>query len=170
MGQQLEQVFGTKNTIEFQGQRVHRRHRLVVRNGDTVKVRFLAHKGTFRQGLSLNVGAGKLLINGQEMKKANLFVDTAPHEVEILCKVPRTKESTWLSLYNCWEITFDQSASPTTMAWAGNAGMLVEEQEDRVLLKCSHGEGEIAFDDLVVEIRHQKCRFRTVRGCFENRS
>jgi len=38
------------------------------------------------------------------------------------------------------------------MAWLGNAGMLVETQDDAVILKCSDGVGSPDFEDLVVEL------------------
>jgi hypothetical protein len=37
-------------------------------------------------------------------------------------------------------------------AWIGDAGMLIDEEGDRVRLRCSDGVGGISFTDLVVEL------------------
>jgi hypothetical protein len=39
-----------------------------------------------------------------------------------------------------------------TQAWIGNAGILIEQRADHVVLRCSDGYDEPTFDDLVVTV------------------
>jgi len=131
--------------FEYEGVTVHGIYRREVHPGDVLQVRFVRRKPTIREGLQLKIERGKLLVNGESLKSGVLWMDTAPEVVEIVCQPPRSGAT--LSLWNAWE------RDGIMHAWLGNAGMLVEQRDDTVVLKCSDGVGDPDFQDLVVQLR-----------------
>ena len=131
--------------FEYEGLTVHGIYRCEVHPDDTLQVRFVRWNAMIRQGLQLKINRGRLLVNGQSSKSGVLWMDTAPEVVEIVCQPP--KAGATLSLWNTWE------RDGIVHAWLGNAGMLVEQRDDAVVLKCSDGVGNPDFQDLVVELR-----------------
>lgn len=114
--------------------------------GCRVSLEFRSVCSAFRQGVRLKVRGGQLEIDGVEATDFALWYDTAPSQVEVNVrwkgKGPRS-----LRIWNSWE------HNGVAHAWLGNAGMRVEEVEPgRFLLRCSDGEGEPNFDDLVVGV------------------
>ncbi len=111
-----------------------------------ISIEFRSVGSAFRQGLRLKVRGGQLEIDGVEAADFALWHDTAPSQVEVNVhwkgKGPRS-----LRIWNSWEY------NGVAHAWLGNAGMRVEEFEPgRFVLRCSDGEGEPEFDDLVVGV------------------
>jgi len=131
--------------FEYEGLTVHGVYRRDVHQDDLLQVRFVRRTPTIRQGLQLKTNRGQLLVNGQSLKSGVLWMDTAPEVVEIVCHPPRPGAT--LSIWNVWE------REGIVHAWVGNAGMLVEQRNDAVVLKCSDGVGKPDFQDLVVELR-----------------
>ena len=131
--------------FEYEGVTVHGIYRCEVHPDDIVQVRFVRRTPTIRQGLQLKINRGRLLVNGQSSKSGVLWMDTAPGVVEIVCNPPRRGAT--LSVWNAWE------RDGIMHAWLGNAGMVFEQRDDAIILKCSDGVGNPDFQDLVVELR-----------------
>ncbi|WP_434966466.1 hypothetical protein [Janibacter indicus] len=111
-----------------------------------VSVAFQSVDSAFRQGLRLKIRGGRLEIDGVEATDLALWHDTAPNQVEVKVhwkgKGPRS-----LRMWNSWE------HNGVAHAWLGNAGMRVDEVESgRFLLRCSDGEGEPEFDNLILGV------------------
>jgi len=131
--------------IEYEGRAVHASYHREVHSGDVLFVRFIKSAGEARQGLSISLKKGALRVNEQSLRDVVLWKDTAPELVEIVCQTP--KQGAVLSVWNAWD------RSGILQAWLRNAGMLVEEQDDAVILRCSDGVGPPDFGDLVVELK-----------------
>lgn len=97
------------------------------------------------QALNLDIEPGTFLIEGGVSSKMILRLDTSPDVVEVHYR-PSDWESR-IAIYNAW---IDESGRVD--AWMMHAGMLVEETENKMILRCSDGRGEPTFDDLIVEI------------------
>lgn len=96
----------------------------------------------------MSIKKGQLTVDGQTMNRLVLWTDTAPEVVQVVCRPP--KAGAVLRAWNNWD------RNGTMMAWLGNAGMLVEDQNDCVVLRCSDGIGPPDFEDLVVELRLER--------------
>ena len=133
--------------VEWDGLRVHSMFRIVgVAPGSRVRIRFDRSNGDRLQGLRLKVSGGALEVARQEAENVVLWVDSAPPEVT--ATVVASDDSVEIGIWNCWR---DQRG--TVHAWIGNAGMLVEDEGEGVLLfRCSDGFGDVTFDDLVVSV------------------
>jgi hypothetical protein len=89
---------------------------------------------------------GDLEVNGQRMPEVVLWTDTAPPEVTLT--VHRTgRQPLLVRMWNTW---VDDMA--VEQAWVGNAGIVVDETGDGVVLHCSNGYDDPSFDDLVVAV------------------
>lgn len=108
---------------------------------------FLSSASPLLQGLRIKIRGGALTIDGVTASEFVLWRDTAPPLVEI--------ETSWqpkgarsLRIWNCWEY------NGVMHAWIGNAAMRVDDDgAGTILLRCSDGEGEPDFDDLIAEVR-----------------
>ena len=130
--------------IEYQGKTVSGIYRRMVHPDDLVQVHFVRSNPTVREGLSISIKKGMLVVNGQPIRDSIIWTDTAPAQFDILCKPP--KSGAMLHIWNAW----DQNG--ILQSWLGNAGMLIEEVGESVILRCSDGLGEPDFEDLVVEL------------------
>ena len=108
-------------------------------------VRFLKAIPNPVQALRIDIDPGKLIIEGEEGPKMILRLDTCPDVIEVRYRLLGIGST--ITFYNAW-INEDGVID----AWLMNAGMLVEEAGDRMLLRCSDGRGQPTFDDLIVEI------------------
>jgi hypothetical protein len=124
---------------------VHMIYERRVGPGDSIRVRRAAAKPSPVQALRLKTEMGKLLVHGQALEDVVLWSDTAPNETILVAEVP--KKGTTLKIWNAW-----RDSHGTMQAWIGDAGMLIQEERDRVRLRCSDGMGGVCFDDLVVEV------------------
>jgi hypothetical protein len=135
------------NVIEWNGIPVHGLYEFARVPGQ-LSLEFLSSKPLPVQGVQLRIRGGLLEIDGVETTDFVLWTDTAPRAVTVA--VRRTgRGKTTLKLWNVWRGGLD-----VTQAWLGNAAMRVEACPDprQVVLKCSDGEGEPDFDDLVVAV------------------
>jgi hypothetical protein len=89
---------------------------------------------------------GEFLIAGQRIKAPQLWVDTAPGEVEFTC-LPKEKVGS-LGIWNIWKGKWD------TDFWIHDAGLYVETPSDNNwIFHCSDGLGGPSFTDLVFELK-----------------
>lgn len=115
---------------------------------EQVRLEFLGSKSQPVQGLQLRVRGGVLEIDGVEATDFVLWTDTAPQSVAVAVR-PTGRGKPTLKLWNIW-----RGGLGVTQAWLGNAAIQVEGSADptHVVLRCSDGEGEPDFDDLVVGV------------------
>jgi hypothetical protein len=133
------------HTVEYEGLTVQRSVFKYVKESGRFIVRFIKAIPKLVQALRINIYPGQLIIEDTESPKMVLRLDTCPDTVEVLYR-PSPLGSR-ITIYNAW-INEDGGID----AWLVNAGMLVEEEGNRMILRCSHGRGEPPFDDLIVEI------------------
>ncbi len=147
MKKTLQERFDESNgkPVLYDGRLVH----AVVYRNVTKPGRFIVRfKGAIEspvQALALDIKQGTLVIAGEESARMILRLDTSPDVVEVLYQPP--PEGSRIVIYNEW---IDEDGRID--AWLMHAGMLVEETENKMILRCSDGRGEPTFDDLIVEI------------------
>lgn len=113
----------------------------------SVIVEFLYARQSPAQGLTLKVNGGMLAVDGIEASEMLLWRDTAPSKVTVRLTSEAGKRAT-LKLWNIWRGSI--GGVDVTQAWLGNAGMRVDQSEDRreLLVCCSDGEGLVDFGNL----------------------
>jgi hypothetical protein len=102
------------------------------------------------QGLRLAVTNAVLEVKDTSDREIVLWMESAPPIVKLLVK-PEKGKSSVLKIWNVW-----RDERGTQQAWIGNAGLWVEDQEEKMVLHCSDGVGEPDFEDLVVELTFYK--------------
>lgn len=109
-------------------------------------IRFLSAKPQPPQGLRVKVRGGTFDVESTVADDLILWQDTAPSEVRIRIAW-KSKESRSLRVWNAWRV------NDVTQAWLGNAGMRVTASEGGLIeFRCSDGEGDPNFDDLVAQV------------------
>jgi len=105
--------------------------------------------GELEQGIGFRTDNGWLLANGEKAKKFSVWADTAPDVVSVELRPLRGREQLAVRIWNIWKST----SWGSTMAWIGNAGMVVETITDgRAVLGASAGPGSPRFDELVIDL------------------
>lgn len=109
-------------------------------------IRFLSAKSQPPQGLRLKVRGGTFEVDSTAADDLVLWQDSAP--ADVLVRIAwKAKGARSLRIWNAWRV------NDVAQAWLGNAGMRVTREEREVfLLRCSDGEGDPDFDDLVAEV------------------
>ena len=130
--------------VEHGDRLVKQLHRLQVKDGERLDVRFVSTNSERVQTLSLSVDGGGLEIAGEVNADVLLREDTAPETTSVIC---RTGGRATLDVWNGWIGSHDANH-----AWIGNSGMIIEGDEEHVRLRCSDGVGEVDFTNLVVEL------------------
>lgn len=111
---------------------------------ERVRIRRVSAVESPTQALRLMVDGGTLFVNGQQLTDVVLWADTSPSIVEM--EVQPKKRRATLKVWNAWR------DDGVMQAWLGNAGMLVEDTAQGVLLRCSDGIGDADFSDLLVDL------------------
>ncbi len=109
-------------------------------------IRFVSVRSRLPQGLRLRARGGAMTVGSTTTDDLVLWTDTAPDTVQV--KVAwKSRGGRSLRVWNAWRV------KGVTQAWLGNAGMRVSVGEGRVFqLRCSDGEGDPDFQDLVAEV------------------
>lgn len=111
-----------------------------------LRVHFQSRGSDLRQGIRLKVRGGDLEANGALAPDLVVWQDASPEQFDVQVQW-KEKGTRSLRVWNCWEF------NGVMHAWLGNAGMRVERTPpNSILLRCSDGDGEPNFDDLVVGI------------------
>ena len=131
--------------VQYEGLTVHGAVFRYVNKAGRFVVRFFHAVHNPIQALAINIRPGQLFIAGEESPKMLLRLDTSPNVVEV--RYLPSSNGSKISLYNAWI-----NEEGGTDAWLTHAGMLVEEIGNKITLRCSDGQGEPTFDDLIVEI------------------
>ncbi len=129
--------------IEYNNQLVHGILNLKINGSQKFIIRRLNSSKSLLQGLRLKAVKGSIEVNGQSHGDIILWADTCPEAVDIYVA---SKSECELKIWNVWK------SGEITHAWIGNAGFLVFEKENIIMLECSDGVGEVDFSDLVIEI------------------
>lgn len=114
----------------------------------SVRLTFASAADTPVQGVHMRMRGGILEANGREGEDIVLWRDTAPASVSVKVRHGgRGKAS--LKLWNVW-----RGGRDVTQAWLGNAALQVEGDPagNSFRLRCSDGQGEPNFDDLIVDV------------------
>lgn len=122
--------------------------RLEVKTGQDVKVEFIRRKNEYWQGIELSLykRKGYIEVNKQKLNSPVFWKDTTPSTFIFKC-FPK-KETGQLNLWNIW-----QYIDGRVDAWIGNAGIIVEQEDEGIcFFRCSSGIGDIDFDDLVFRL------------------
>lgn len=135
--------------VELEGKLVHSIYRRQLREGMRVRVvRCSAAPAGPTAGLRLKLHRGRLRVGTETLADIVLWSDTSPEQVTIECEPAGGRAE--LRAWNCW-----RDEQGVMQAWLANAGMLVQEEGDVVILRCSSGPGGVSFGDLVVELRFE---------------
>lgn len=130
------------------GETVHIAYKRHLDANERFTVEFLRWTPDRLQGLNLRAQGGELEVNQVRSPVVSLWLDTAPPLIEVLCvKQP----SPHLMVSNQW-----RRPDGVDDEWTNNAGILVEEARDQVLLRCSDGFGQPDFTNLVVSLRFSR--------------
>ena len=134
---------------DVDGRVVHCIYRHEVVSGQRVHVHWVRAVERPVQGLRLKLSTGTLLVGGESLEDVVLWMDTAPVDVELVCKVQPFRAE--LRVWNCW-----RDEQGVMQAWLGDAGMIVEESRNRTLLRCSAGSHAFSPIDLEVELEFDR--------------
>ena len=115
-------------------------------DANELTIRFRSATPEPPQGLRLKVRGGTFEIESADTDDIVLWQDTAPAEVDVRIRW-KTRGVRSLRVWNAWRV------NDLTQAWLGNSGMRVTASQGRVFeFRCSDGEGDPNFDDLVAEV------------------
>ena len=130
-------------SVMYDGREVRPLLRLAVSEGTRVRVRRIAARTDRRQALKLAAVDGQLVVDEAVSEVISLWSDTSPAAVELTVLGARTRR---LEVWNAWDLGGLESA------WLGNAGLIVEPEEQYLALHCSDGLGLPSFADLQVHL------------------
>lgn len=134
--------------IEVEGRLVHMSY-VVGPSSSRRPIGRMRPSGELEQGIGFRTDNGWLLSNGEKAKKFSVWADTAPDVVSVELRPLRGREQLAVRIWNIWKST----SWGSTMAWIGNAGMVVETIADgRAVLGASVGPGSPRFDELVIDL------------------
>lgn len=160
----LAEALAEKWPIQYEGHKVWMMFRIPIQQADVFKLKWVQWSSTVRRGVNLGIPGvekkryiGEFLIAGQRIKAPQLWVDTAPGEVEFTC-LPKEKVGS-LGIWNIWEGKWG------TDFWLGDAGLYVETPSDNTwIFHCSDGLGGAPFTDLVFELKRIQASSQTGRS------
>lgn len=134
--------------LNINGRKIVMSHQIDITQGQVLTIEFIKSATKYRQGIEISVDKrkGQVEINEEKYTAPVLWVDTAPNKVEVKC-LPK-KSNGQINIWNIWNYEGDG-----VDAWIGNAGMHVEQVNDRLcILHCSLGIGEFDLNDLIVKV------------------
>jgi hypothetical protein len=152
MSPKLEELFQASKgePIVWNGQLVQMMYDLDgLQANNAIRIWFITASSVRPQALRVTAKGGRLGVNGQLLNDVVLWKETAPDEVELSPHPDAASGVMSVSMWNAWK-----DDAGTTHAWIGNAGLIVDQRgDDLVILRCSDGYIDPSFDDLVVEVR-----------------
>src|SRR5438445_13408263 len=86
------------DSIEYQGKTVFGIYRRKVHKDDVIRVHFIRSNVAVREGLSVSITKGALVVNGQRLRDSILWMDTTPAGLEVVCQP--TKSVAKLPVWN----------------------------------------------------------------------
>lgn len=138
---------GSGHKTEWGGQTVHSLVRLPVQDRTRINLTRLATSDTRAQALKISLDRGELRANGVLAPTIAIWSHTAPDSCTIDVVGKRARS---IDIWNSWSLDGVDSA------WLGQAGMLLESDGPRHVLRCSDGLGEPSFTDLVVRVEIER--------------
>jgi hypothetical protein len=130
--------------IKYKGETVRMWDKFPLKDkSQRLKVVFESTDSEWRQGISLKTDKG-IEVNGRLFKKSiGLWEDTAPKEVEIICKSKRGE----LEVVNVWDC-----GDGVIESGHNGAAMIVEQLPNGRRYRCNDGHPDDDFDDLIFRI------------------
>jgi hypothetical protein len=133
--------------VEVDGVLVNAIYRRRITSSHVMRVHRSRAKPFPVQGLRVRVDGGIVTVRGRVLNEVVLWADTAPEDVEVVCEIDRGRAAGEVRVWNCW-----READGTMQAWLGDAGMIVEESNMEVRLRCSDGTSPFSPADLDVTL------------------
>lgn len=121
---------------------------LEIKNEQEIYLEFVSTNSKYRQGirLAIDTGEGYIEVNGIKSKGVQLWEDTCPQKIKIMCISSKGK----LSIYNIFDRGVGRGG---IQSQADSCGMIVEEQENGRIYRCNDSGFESDFDKLVFKIQ-----------------
>ena len=118
---------------------------LPINKEQEICLQIISTNSMYRQGirLAIGVGEGYIEINGVRSKEMYVWEDTAPKNVHIKC----VSEEGLLSIYNVFDL-----GKGGRRSLVDSSGMLVEQQNNRIVYKCNDAGFQTNFDKLIFQI------------------
>ena len=130
--------------VTLDGRLVHSIYRRSVQPDDQFRLTVVESRTRPIQGIRMKVTAGRIQIDeGSPLADVVLWTTTAPRSVLFRFVGNEPAE---LRIWNCW---LDES--DVMQAWIGNAGIVIEERNGVVQLRCN-SRTEVTFEDLVLKL------------------
>jgi hypothetical protein len=114
-----------------------------IQDGERLRIIFESVSSPWRQGVWLATDNG-ITVNNRLCKSVDLWTDTAPKEVEIVCHASDGK----LVLYNIW----DENEGVGKESQSHTSGMRVEELRNGYRYRCNDFGIDTEFDKLVFRL------------------
>ncbi len=133
--------------IVWQGLKVRKAFRRAITREQVFDFEFLRATSDPVQRIVLGLRGGELELLGQRAKHFGLWRDTAPDRFGVRAIPAEPDAAAELVVWNEWRLR-----NGSVFAHLGNAGIVTTESETSVELRCSDGEGQVDFDDLVVRL------------------
>ncbi|WP_148134548.1 hypothetical protein [Candidatus Formimonas warabiya] len=153
MEKTLAQILSDKKggPIDYNGKNVVMAKKIPVKSGQEVEIEILRFNGDSKQGFEVSIDQrkGYIEVNGQKLNSPIFWTDTAPRTFSFKCFPKKTE-----GIMGIWNVWKNIEYKENTDAWIGNAGLYVERIDDeKTILHCSNGIGDVNFDDLVLQIK-----------------
>lgn len=120
-------------------------YELPLTTSSVLRVTFSEFSRQVPQGLRFRAEGATIGTNGLTLTDAVFWTDTAPPQFDVT--VTPSRKRVVLKIWNEW-----RDEHGLEHAWIGNAGMVVERDGDRMLIRCSDGVGAVSFTDMVVRL------------------
>ncbi|WIE68592.1 hypothetical protein [Curtobacterium sp. MCLR17_054] len=104
------------------------------------RIVFEGARGDRDQGMALDAKGSTVTINHLSGRGFRLWTDTAPPVIEFAVDDPSRLER--MRVWNVWRSPYGSED-----AWTGNFGMIVEQEVDAMVVRCSNGLGDVDFED-----------------------
>jgi hypothetical protein len=143
--------------FEFEGKLVHSIYRRLIKPGTMVDVEFLRARPTPPQGIELKALGAKLAWDEHDVEGQSVRL-WADKQNRAAIRYVNSRKTSELRIWNIWldEVTGHRSYAPAhhelVQAWWAWSGMLIDEVEDGVVLRCSGSYDGPNFDDLTVKL------------------
>ena len=108
------------------------------------------------RGVVVKALRGSLLVDGISRQSMLCLTQDRPAEWGFSMSGPRVGEAV-LRLWPTWRPTSKSGAIGLNDSFQGNAGMVVSEVDDRIVIGCSDGIGGIDFSQVTVSLRRKNC-------------
>lgn len=129
--------------VEIGGRSIKPVYSKTISKTTSVSLHWVGTRSSVKQGVQIKLEKGTMDINGQVLSNIVLWEDTCPPVIFFRCTPTKSAK---LKIWNVWEV------DDLVQAWVGNSGMDISRDNDKVVLNCSDGIGDISFNNMTLEI------------------